>query len=213
MRLVELPVSAIRAPSWNANTMTDFERSRLRRSIQRFGIVVPLVVRAMGDGQFETIGGAQRLSVIAAMGIATVACVVVETDDAESRLLAQALNGIHGEDDPGLRVDLLRDILQRIPADQVAALLPETGQSLSALASLGEQDLAEALRIWEAARSTGLRSLQIRLTEQQLASVERTLAGFFHQVAESGSDSPNRRGIALYLLCEEYRRLAGRTPA
>jgi ParB family chromosome partitioning protein len=49
--------------------MDETMRSRLRCSIQRFGLVVPLVVRPVGDDCYETIGGAQRLVVLRELGI------------------------------------------------------------------------------------------------------------------------------------------------
>ena len=75
--------------------------AHLTRSIQRFGFLVPPVVRQVDDGPNETVGGAQRLSVIEALGFEQVPCVVVDADGSNARLLSQALNHIHGEDDLG----------------------------------------------------------------------------------------------------------------
>ncbi len=63
--------------------------NHLRHSVQRFDLVVPLVVRKVGDNRYETIGGAQRLSILRELGMTTAPCVVVEVDDSEARLLAR----------------------------------------------------------------------------------------------------------------------------
>ncbi len=60
---------------------------------------------------------------------------VVNLDDAPARLLTQALNRIQGEDDLGLRAELVRTILETIPEKEITAVLPETAGSLRSLAS------------------------------------------------------------------------------
>ena len=85
---------------------------------------VPLVVRTIGDDGYETVGGAQRLSVLRKFGVVEVPCVMVEADDVNARLLAQASNGIQGEDDLGLRAELIRQVLEALPPGGVLRLLP-----------------------------------------------------------------------------------------
>ena len=88
---------------WNPNMMDVAMRDRLRRSLERFGLVLPLVVRPVGELQYEVIGGNHRLEAMSEAGHEKVPCVVVQADDTEARLLAQALNNIEGDDDIGLR--------------------------------------------------------------------------------------------------------------
>lgn len=146
--LVELPLDSITTPEWNPNEMSEAVISRLRQSIRRFGMVVPLVVRAVGGGSYESIGGAQPLAVLLGEGTTSVSWVVVEADDIETRLLAQALNHIAGEENAGLRADVVRHLLDNLPLDQVASILPDSAQSLQALASFGQEDIAEHLAAW-----------------------------------------------------------------
>ncbi len=205
MKIADLRIDAITFAPWNANEMDAAMRAHLRRSVERFGLVVPLVVRRTGKGRYETIGGAQRLSVLRELGHATVPCVVVEADDAEARLLSQVLNHVAGEDNPGLRGELLRRVLESTPIEQVADVLPETAEGLHALASLGQEDLAEHLRAWEAAQAARLRHLQFQLIDSQLAIVESALE---HALAGSMKEegNPNKRGTALATICREYLR-------
>ena len=124
MQVIDLPINDVIAAPWNANEMDAEMQARLCRSIERFGIVVPLVVREVAVRTFETIGGAQRLGLFRDLGHTTVPCVVTQADDGEARLLSQALNHIAGQDNPGLRGEVFRCILESTPAREVAELLP-----------------------------------------------------------------------------------------
>ena len=45
MRIIELPLSEIKEPLWNPNFMDERTKTILRKSIQRFGLGVPLAGR------------------------------------------------------------------------------------------------------------------------------------------------------------------------
>ena len=209
MTIETVPLSRVVPAPWNANVMDAAMRQRLRASITRFGMVVPLVVRRLADGRFETIGGAQRLQVLQEMEVADVPCVILDVDATTARLIAQALNRIVGADDPGLRLDLLREVLRTIEPEDVAAILPETAATLAALRNVGIQDMAGYLRDWERAQAAKLRTLAVRLTADQLSLVESVLGEFLPERVDEAGGNPNRRGVALVRLCEAYRALAG----
>jgi ParB family chromosome partitioning protein len=212
MDVTHLPLESITAAPWNANVMDPPMQTRLRASIERFGLVVPLVVRRLDDDRYEAIGGAQRLAVLQGLDMRTVPCVLLETDDANARLLAQALNRIQGEDDLGLRAELLKEVLEQVPQAEVLRLLPETAQSLEALASLGQQDLAEYLQNFQQAQGAKLKHLTFQLTPVQLEIIEEALARMMPQAKESQEDNPNPRGNALFLLCKAYLEVFRREP-
>ena len=210
MQTVDIAIESIQSPAWNPNQMDDSMRPRLKASIERFGLVVPLVVRDLGDGQYETIGGAQRLSVLRELGMEEVPCVVAEADDIEARLLSQCLNRIAGEDDLGLRAEMLKEVLGQMPETEVLKLLPETTQGLAALASLGQQDLAAYLQNYQQAQVARLKHLTFQFTPGQLEVIEEALSRVLPQVRNAQTGSPNARGTALYLLCQSYLELTGR---
>ena len=123
---------------------------RLTASIRGYGLLIPLVVRPIGK-VYEVLSGNQRLTVVAGLGFKTVPCIIVDLDDARARLLAQALNHLHGEDDLGLRAELLRTVLEHLPVGDVLAVLPESADGLRQLASLGQQEMAAYLSAWQQA--------------------------------------------------------------
>ena len=211
MKIIDVPIEQIHEAVWNPNQMDEVMHSRLRCSIQRFGLVVPLVVRPIGDDSYQTIGGAQRLAVLKELGVDPAPCVVVEADDANARLLSQALNRIQGQDDLSLHAELIKEVLQSLPQEEVLQLLPETAQSLQALSSLGQDTMADYLKDWQQAQSARLKHLQFQLTPTQLEVVEEALTQALPQAKAEQGDSPNARGTALYLLCKTYLEHEGKS--
>lgn len=212
MQVVEISIRSIVAAGWNPNQMGDLMAEKLRQSIQRFGLVVPLVVREVARGKYETIGGAQRLGIAQELRFSTVPCVVVEADGAEARLLSQSLNRIAGQDDLGLKAELMRELLISLPEDEVTKLLPETVESLRTLASLGQEEMASHLLAWQEAQTARLKHMQFQLTPIQLGVVDEALARVMPEAKSAGRDSPNTRGTALYLLCRRILDLDEETP-
>jgi ParB family chromosome partitioning protein len=204
MEVIELPLELLHEAPWNANQMDPAMRDRLRESIRYYGLVENLVVRRGGDGTYEVLGGNQRLQVLQELGRTTAPCVVVSLEDAPAKLLSQALNRIQGEDDLGLRAELLREVLAGIPQAQVMALLPETPQSLGAARDLGQQTLDQYLQVWEEARGARLHHYTFQLTTVQIEVVEKALAKLLPLAKAAQEDSPSVRGTALYLLCHSY---------
>jgi len=210
MEMVDLPLSELEEAPWNANTMDKKMLARLRESMRRFGLVENLVVRPKGESRYEVLSGNQRLRVLREAQAETVPCVVVVLDDARARLLAQALNHIRGEDDLGLRAELLRQVLKGVPEAEVLALLPETADSLQSLASLGQQDMAEHLQAWQQAQAARLKHLQFQFTPVQLDVVEEALGTVMPMARDAVGANPNLRGTALYLLCKSYLERRGK---
>ena len=186
--------------------------TKLGRSIDRYGLVQNLVVRHMEDGTYEMLAGNQRLQVLSRSGIMEVPCVVVELGDGEARLLCQALNRVHGEDDLGLRAELVREVLEAIPQEEVLGILPDTRLGLDGLTNLGRDSMDDYLKNWQAAQAIRLTHLQFQLTREQVEWVEEALEKLMPEARVSRGLSPNARGTALYLMCRKYREMIGGLP-
>lgn len=203
MNVIELSVSDLVAAPWNANKMDNAMMTRLRESIGRYGMVGPLVVRPVGRS-YEVLSGNQRLKALLDMGFTAAPCVVVEIDDAAARLLAQAMNDLHGEDDLAAKGEILKTVLETVPQDDVLSLLPETVESLKALTSITRADMAQHLLAWQGAQAARLRHVQLQLTDKQLEVVEEAVALMMPSAAGLQDDNPNLRSRAIYLLCRYY---------
>jgi ParB family transcriptional regulator, chromosome partitioning protein len=204
LEIVNLPLDKLNPASWNSNQMDQVTLKKLKESIRRYGIVENLVVRKLPDETFEVLSGNQRLKLLVEMGFSTAPCLVVNEIDAQARLLAQALNHIRGEDDLGLRAELMKEVLKSIPQAEVLAVLPDTAVSLNSMSSMGKTEIADYLEKWEQAQAIKLKHLQFQLTHNQEELVEEALAQLMPAAKQNQGNNPNTRGIALYLLCKNY---------
>lgn len=209
MRVVDLPLAELQEAPWNPNVMDPDMHKRLQESVRRFGPVENLVVRPISDGRHEVLSGNNRVRALRELGHETAPCLVVDLNDTDARLLAQALNHIEGEDDPGKRAELLRDIMRTIPQGDILSILPETAESLQAMASLGAEGVAAHLEAWQRARSVRFRHLTFQLTDEQLPTVQEALSVFLRTTRSSDGGNPNIRGEALYMLCQAFMRTSG----
>ena len=212
MEVQEIPIDLLREAPWNPNEADEATLRRLGASLQKFGIVVPLVVRALGDA-YEVLSGNQRLRVLREQGTATVPCVEVQADDIQARLLTQALNAIHGEDDLNRKAAVVKEILAAMPAEEVAGILPETADALRGLASIGQtspESLGDQLAAWSQAQqaraAVKLSVTSFPFSDQQKEIVEEAVARALPRV--TASDAPNRRALALVEVCRDW--LTGR---
>jgi ParB family chromosome partitioning protein len=203
MEIIEIPIEALKEAPWNVNQVNSAMMQRLRVSIGKYGLVQNLVVRKMAD-DYEVLSGNHRLRLLRELLRKTVPCVVVEVDDAHARLLAQALNHIHGDDDLGLRAELIREVLQVLPEEEVLAVLPDTMDGLKGMANLGPEIMAGYLQNWEKARAVRLRNLLFKLTQKQLQSVEKAVDQMLPEARRQQGVNPNARGTALYLICKSF---------
>ena len=203
MEIIEIPIEALKEAPWNVNQVNSAMMQRLRVSIGKHGLVQNLVVRKMAD-DYEVLSGNHRLRLSRELLRKTVPCVVVEVDDAHARLLAQALNHIHGDDDLGLRAELIREVLQVLPEEEVLAVLPDTMDGLKGMANLGPEIMAGYLQNWEKARAVRLRNLLFKLTQKQLQSVEKAVDQMLPEARRQQGVNPNARGTALYLICKSF---------
>jgi ParB family chromosome partitioning protein len=204
VEVIEISLDRLREAPWNANSMDPDMLARLKQSIARYGFLENLVVRPLDEDAFEVLCGNQRFKALGEAGYSSAPCAVVDLDDAHARLLADALNHIKGEDDLGVRAEMMRTVLATVSEEDVRALLPETVESLRSLASLGTLSLATSLKKWQQGRESRLHHLGFQLTESQLQVVNEAIAGLMSRASRAQGDSPNVRGTALYLLCKDY---------
>ncbi len=85
---------------------SDPEYQRIKKSIEEFGYVDPIIVNA----DYTVIGGHQRLKVLKELGQAQIDVVVVDIPKNKEKALNVALNKISGEWDTQRLTDLLGEI-------------------------------------------------------------------------------------------------------
>ena len=110
MNIQTLPASQLIAAKYNPRKDLkpgDPEYEKLRRSIEEFGYVEPVI---WNERTGNIVGGHQRYKILMALGHREIECVVVDLDDKREMALNVALNKISGEFDIPLLTDLLRGL-------------------------------------------------------------------------------------------------------
>lgn len=110
MNIEKISVGELKAASYNPRKDLkpgDAEYEKLKRSIQEFGYVEPVIWNKRTG---TVVGGHQRLKVMKDLGYEEVDCVVVDLDEQKEKALNIALNKISGEWDEGLLASLLKDL-------------------------------------------------------------------------------------------------------
>lgn len=153
----------------------DPEYEKLRRSIEEFGYVEPIVWNKTTG---NVVGGHQRLKVLLDLGHTEIDCVVVELDLQREKALNLALNKISGEWDLSLLKDLLQELdtgdfdieLTGFDMDEIEELMLQT-TPVDIEALLQEYDMSKAVEkpIWAVIRTSALNQ---ELLEAALALLE-----------------------------------------
>lgn len=204
MKIIEVPTVELNPALWNPNVMDQPTLDRLGRSIDKFGLVEPLVVRRQTDEPgYEVIGGSHRLIALEKFGSETAPCVVVDVDDADAMLMSQALNRIEGEDDPVKRGASLKRILESYSTEEVISFLPETAESMASLTQIGAQSPEEYLGSWNLRKRSRLESLTLQLNPEQMTTVREAISLADSELVED-EDSPNHRSASFAHICREF---------
>jgi len=110
MQIEKIHVGMLKAAAYNPRKALkpgDAEYEKLKRSIQEFGYVEPIIWNKRTG---LVVGGHQRLKVMKDLGHTEVDCVVVDLDEQKEKALNIALNKISGAWDDTLLANLLQDL-------------------------------------------------------------------------------------------------------
>ena len=107
MEVETIAMHDLHPAQWNPRKISDKEKEDLKRSLQEFGCVEPLVIRSE---DMSIVGGHQRYWSALDLGWSEIPCVKVSLTDTKAKLLNIALNKIHGEWD----VDKLAGVIEQL---------------------------------------------------------------------------------------------------
>ena len=111
-KIQRMKVAEMRPADYNPRRISADAMAGLRASVQRFGLVQPIIVN---ERTGNVVGGHQRLKVLTAEGVDEVDVVVVDLPSSEERALNVALNNPHIS---GEFSDDLGPLLQQIAEDE-----------------------------------------------------------------------------------------------
>lgn len=110
MNIKTLKATELKAAEYNPRRdlkPEDAEYKKLRRSIEEFGYVEPII---WNERTGNVIGGHQRLKVLLEKGQEDIECVVVDFEDKDEKILNVLLNKVKGRWDIGKLADLLQEL-------------------------------------------------------------------------------------------------------
>jgi len=110
MEIRKIPIEKLNPAAYNPRKDLqpgDPEYEKLKRSMQEFGYVEPIV---WNKHTGNIVGGHQRYKVLLDMGVSEVDCVVVDLDETKEKALNLALNKIQGDWDYLKLEDLLQEL-------------------------------------------------------------------------------------------------------
>ena len=95
MKIEEIEISKLKPATYNPRQISTKQYNDLKKSIERFGLVDPIIV----NKDNTVIGGHQRLKIIKSLGEKTIGCIVLDLNKEKERELNIRLNKNSGEFD------------------------------------------------------------------------------------------------------------------
>jgi len=139
MNIKKIQVQKLKPAEYNPRKKlkpADEEYQKIKRSIQEFGFVDPLIV----NKDMTIVGGHQRLSVLLDLGYDEIECVIVDLSKVKEKALNIALNKISGSWDMPLLENLLEELKTSGEIDETL-----TGFDLSEIDEFIQQEEIENL--------------------------------------------------------------------
>jgi hypothetical protein len=138
---VSIPVDRIEANPWNPNKQSDFMFAKEQNSIREFGFIDPCTVREHPTraGWYEMVDGEHRWKAAVLEGYTEIPCINLgKLSDTRAKALTDILNNLKGEQDPTMRAQLLKQILD--DDDRMRSVLPYGDDELHSLLEVNTFD-------------------------------------------------------------------------
>lgn len=126
--IVKVPIEKLQFDETNPNKPTKDQIAAIKKSFQRFGYLVPIVINEL----FQIGDGEHRALIYKELGIKEIPAYIVPkiNDDIERRLLRQTMNKLRGEHEIKLDAQEIALIFKNDKLDSLAELLAQERQSL-----------------------------------------------------------------------------------
>jgi ParB-like chromosome segregation protein Spo0J len=129
---IQVSTDACEPNPWNYNAQSTETFAKLVASIRKHGYVQPAVVREMGEGRYQILGGEHGWRAAIELNMPEISIVNLGVvPDARAKELSILLNELHGDPDQVRLADVLRDITRDQDVQELLATLPYTSRELS----------------------------------------------------------------------------------
>lgn len=133
MQLENVDPRLLKPNPWNSNIVSPENEEKLEQSIDRLGMFKPVVVRTLGDGTLQILGGEHRAEVASNKGVETIPVINLGViDDVKAKEISLVDNGRYGTDDTLKLAELMEDLGG---ADILSTFTPFSDAELNAIFS------------------------------------------------------------------------------
>lgn len=178
-RAIELAPDALEPNPWNPNEQDAETFAKEKASLQRFGFVVPIIVRPHPDrpGIYQIIDGEHRLRAGTELGMQRFPCFDLgPISDHEAQQLTIILNELKGKPNERKLGDVLKNLLNGDTLDRLVEVLPYSKEQVGKIAKLPEFDWDDFReRIAERTEKRWVERL-FRLSPEAAETLDRALA-------------------------------------
>lgn len=133
---VTIPITNLIKAEWNYKYDDEVIKEKLKENIKRNGLIENLIVREIGKDKFEVVNGNHRLDVLQELNYKEVMCYNLgNVPDYVAKRIAVETNETKFVADPNKLFEILKDLTDNIPLDDLLETLPFTSGELESLTS------------------------------------------------------------------------------
>lgn len=114
MQIQNIKIEELKAAEYNPRRASDKEYQDLKKSIEKFGFVEPIIVNENADRMNVIVGGHFRVKVARDLGMTEVPCVYIDLNEETERELNLRLNKNVGEWDFDMLLNLPKVLLNEV---------------------------------------------------------------------------------------------------
>ncbi len=205
-----IPTSKIKPPyPPNRRAYSPESIAALAQSIHKYGVIHPLTVKDMPNGNYELVCGERRLRAVRLLGLSSVNCIVISTDRQKTDALMLCDN-IQAEEMHFLDI-----------AEAMGRLCSKYSLDVSSVAArlcIAETFAAEKLRLLDYSESERQKIRESKLTERQATSIisiddEEARKNVLCEVCTRHMDEQATDSLVLSYLKKRLKKTAPKTSA
>jgi len=169
-----VPIDDLKIDGKNPNRMSKEKRAALKRNIQRYGFIVPIITNRdllIADGQ-------TRWEIAKELGMTEVSIMRLNVSEVDRRMLRQILNKLRGEHDVRLDIEEYTEILKDIGIEEFADFVGMERKYIEDVLESKKEFPEEYLELQQMRDTVPVDSMSIiklNLTEKQKEHIQKKL--------------------------------------